>query len=197
MYSPLPSFVLGFHGCDRDIKKKLLTGVTGLEQSDNEYDWLGHGIYFWEHNVERALEFAIEIQKHPGRHKTVIKHPAVIGAVIDLGNCLNLLNAEYIKLVKQSYENLKEICESAGTPLPENTHKDAGGIPLKRNLDCAVIESLHTMTKNNDEQNYDSIRSVFIEGSSLYADSGFNEKNHIQICVVNPQCIKGYFNPLD
>jgi hypothetical protein len=27
----------------------------------------------------------------------------------------------------------------------------------------------------------------------LYLNAGFREKNRIQICVCNPNCIKGYF----
>ncbi len=29
----------------------------------NDYDWLGHGIYFWEKNPERAYDFAGEYRK--------------------------------------------------------------------------------------------------------------------------------------
>ena len=32
---------------------------------------------------------------------------------------------------------------------------------------------------------------------SVFADAGFAAKTHIQICVRNPVCIKGYFRPLD
>lgn len=42
---------------------------------------------------------------------------------------------------------------------------------------------------------YDSVRGVFWEGKPLYPNAGFAEKNHIQICVCNPNCIKGYFLP--
>ena len=38
---------------------------------------------------------------------------------------------------------------------------------------------------------------AFIEGEPVYQDAGFREKNHIQLCVRNPACIKGYFRPLD
>lgn len=42
---------------------------------------------------------------------------------------------------------------------------------------------------------YDSVRGVFLEGGELYPDAGFREKNHIQICVRNNNCIKGFFIP--
>jgi hypothetical protein len=40
------------------------------------------------------------------------------------------------------------------------------------------------------------VRAAFIEGEPLYPNAGFNDRNHIQLCVVNPRCIKGYFRPL-
>ena len=54
LYSKHPSFILGFHGCDKSTVDKVINGVESLVPSMNEYDWLGHGVYFWENNIERA-----------------------------------------------------------------------------------------------------------------------------------------------
>ena len=35
----------------------------------------------------------------------------------------------------------------------------------------------------------------FWEGADLYPGAGFKEKNHIQIAIINPNCIKGFFLP--
>lgn len=48
MYSNKTSFVFGFHGLDKDIAMKILTGEDKFKLSQNSYDWLGHGVYFWE-----------------------------------------------------------------------------------------------------------------------------------------------------
>jgi hypothetical protein len=48
---------------------------------------------------------------------------------------------------------------------------------------------------DNKESAYDSVKGVFWEGDELYPNAGFREKDHIQICVRNPNCIKGYFLP--
>jgi hypothetical protein len=193
MYTSPVSLILGFHGCDRDIGERVLGGkVRHLRKSENEYDWLGHGIYFWENNPERALEFAQELKANPRRGKDPIRQPFVLGAVIDPGTCLNLLESQSLQLLRESYALLRETHETAGIPLPENK-KDAGrGELLRRNLDCAVIEALH----GSDESRYDTVRGVFLEGPALYPNSGFQEKNHIQICVRNSLCIKGYFRLL-
>ena len=68
---------------------------------------------------------------------------------------------------------------------------------MKRNLDCAVIEILHSTNKTLDKTSYNSVRGVFFEGNELYPGAGFKEKNHIQICVRDTKCIKGYFKPLE
>ena len=89
LYSRRSNLIIGFHGCDESVVRKVVNGEENLIPSTNDYDWLGNGIYFWENNEARA----------------------------------------------------------------------------------------------------------FWEGHSLYPNAGFAEKNHIQICVCNPNCIKGYFLP--
>ena len=79
-----------------------------------------------------------------------------------------------------------------GKELPKNTDVNDSADRLLRKLDCAVIENLHTLT--GDEQ-FNSVKGVFIEGAPLYDGAGFNAKNHIQICVRNPKCIKAFFIP--
>lgn len=74
--------IVGFHGCDRSTVEKIPLQGESLEPSKNDYDWLGEGAYFWEHGLQRALEFAEE-QKERGRIET----PAVLGAYIHLGQC--------------------------------------------------------------------------------------------------------------
>jgi|GEM_PF-2644948 len=55
--------VFAFHGCDRRIRDAVLLGRQKLLASLNTYDWLGTGIYFWEHGPGRALEWAIQQSK--------------------------------------------------------------------------------------------------------------------------------------
>jgi hypothetical protein len=64
-----------------------------------------------------------------------------------------------------------------------------------RNLDYAVIETIHAT--NERDNCYDAVRGMFTEGEYPYPNAGFREKNHIQICIRNPNCIKRYFLPRD
>jgi len=193
MYKSLPSFVLGFHGCDKKVAEKILNSKNEyLKQSENDYDWLGHGIYFWENDPERALQYAQHIKENPERSSTVINDPAVIGAVIDLGRCFNLIEVSNLQILKDGYQLLCDTFEKKGLHLPENAkplskEKDI----LRRSLDCAVVN----MTVMNAKEPFDTVRGVFWEGKELYKNAGFKEKNHIQICVRNHNCIKGFFHP--
>lgn len=193
MYSKISNLVLGFHGCDISVYDEVISHNQPLKESQNEYDWLGHGIYFWEQNPQRAYEWAEILSKRPN---SKIKTPAVIGAVIDLGYCLNLLDSASISVLKRQYELLKKEFELVGKDLPQNRNIGSNKDLLLRNLDCAVIQNLHYDRKTSGVQAFDSIRGLFIEGNQIYLESGFREKTHIQLCICNPNCIKGYFSPM-
>lgn len=196
MYSKLPSFLFGFHGCDKSVGLKLINREIEQNPSTNNYDWLGNGMYFWEHNEERAWEYVKQCESNPKMTKGKIKEPFVIGAFIDLGHCLNLLESGSLQIVKQGYELLKMSSKKDGLPLPENKVIDGDKIIRRRNLDCAVLEAVHEYRKDQKLREYDSVRGVFLEGDDLYKGAAdFKEQNHIQICVRNPNCIKGYFLP--
>jgi hypothetical protein len=190
MYQCAPSFVLGFHGCDKKVGQDILHGKVIQDFSRNKYDWLGSGIYFWENDPDRAEEWANELFE-----KKIIEEPFVLGAVIDLKKCLNLLQSDALARLVPAYEHLeKTYSASEYKDFPKNKMVNGKGI-LVRNLDCAVIETLHELNNFIGEQPFDSVRGVFLEGDDLYPEAGFKRKNHIQICVRNRNCIKGYFLP--
>jgi len=197
MYSKRAGLILGFHGCDESVRDAVVTkkGV-GLKPSKNEYDWLGNGVYFWENNCKRAMDFAVFLKNStPHNAKQKIQEPAVIGAVIDLGYCLDLLDFEYLNLLKEGYKLLKASKEKFGLKIPRNLPLVNDGDLIKRHLDCAVIETIHQFNKDTGKPPFDSVRGVFFEGKDLYENAGFKSNNHIQIAVRNPNCIKGYFIP--
>ncbi len=54
---------IGYHGCEKELARRLILREVEMGKSANPYDWLGHGIYFWENDVKRALEFARDVKK--------------------------------------------------------------------------------------------------------------------------------------
>ncbi|HEU4552106.1 MAG TPA: hypothetical protein VFS25_04700, partial [Chitinophaga sp.] len=71
------------------------------------------------------------------------KKPAVLGAVISLGNCLDLTDKKWIDLVRISYETFKETAELEGSELPVNTNppnnKKSKDLVIRK-VDCAVMK---------------------------------------------------------
>lgn len=193
-YQRLPSLVLGFHGCEREVGEAVLRGAEPhLLRSTNEHDWLGDGIYFWENDPVRALEWAHECKDRPELTKGKINDPFVVGAVIELGFCLNLLARDCLQELEVAYTLLKAVHQAAGTEMPKNQ----GPQGVLRFLDRAVIGMLHASRKKTPGYpEYDTVRSPFVEGSKLYPGAGFERKNHVQIAVRHSARIRGYFRPL-
>jgi hypothetical protein len=193
MYSSLPHFYIGFHGCDKTVADAVVSQqVTHLVSSKNQWDWLGSGVYFWEQNYYRALDWAKYLMMNPDmmpEGAKPIETPAAVGAIINLGRCLNLLDGQSIELVQGTYKQIKKIFEAAKFPLPTNKEK-------AHNLDCVVINAVNMFLASQKKKKYDTARCMFSEGKPIYDGSFFMEQNHIQICVINPNCIKGYFHPM-
>ena len=183
-----PFQVTGFHSCDRDLGLRLLNGSDELRPSNNSWDWLGRGVYFWEQNPYRALSYAEEAAQKHQKFAGKIKNPFVVGAIIELDNCLNLIEPNSINIVKNAHVELSAYVQDNGQQMPVN--KGAN-----RQLDCAVINFLHQINKDKGRAPYDSIRCPFHEGGLIYTGANFTDRLHIEICVLNPKCIKGYFLP--
>jgi hypothetical protein len=180
------SFILGYHGCDAKVAKRLIDGEP-FRTSENDYDWLGPGIYFWEANPQRALSFAQEVRK---REPNKIRSPTVVGAVVELGLCLDLASEAGIKQAGAAYRALAKLYKAANKPLPKN---HGGPNDLLRKLDCAVISQLHAIRHEEGQSAVDTVRGIFIEGDEIYPAAGFRAKTHCQVCVCNPSQIKGVF----
>ncbi len=190
VYEYQPSFILGFHGCDKSTAENILSGQDRhLKPSQKAYDWLGHGIYFWEGNLARAWEWA-----YARNAEGKIGDPAVLGAIIDLRHCLDLFDLSAMNHVKETHSALLAMFSATDQKLPINLGKtpDKAG----RKLDCAVLNALHELRKDNKQEPYDSVRGPFLEGDPIYEGAGFRSHSHIQICVLNDARIKGYFRPI-
>lgn len=180
--------VIGFHSCDREVGIKLLNGEAELIPSQNDWDWLGPGSYFWEQDPGRALQYATETAQGKQKNKKAAKIPFVIGTIISLGKCLNLVESTSLNILSESYYGLKQMMDESGFPMPVN--KDSN-----RTLDCAVIQYIHKTNKDTGLPAYDTIRCAFPEGEEAFPGSMITSRLHIQLCVCNPDCIKGYFLP--
>lgn len=182
--------VVGYHACSRATRDAVLMNGDELKTSKNNYDWLGEGVYFWEHGPDRAEAFGKEMAK---RKKKPLVDPVVLGGYIHLGRCLDLTDAAAPQLLADHYELLKE----ALLELPINEPaKDGTADILFRRLDCAVINfTIDTLNKQEPSLSFQTVRGAFTEGAAAYPGASIYAKTHIQIAVRDPTCILGYFLP--
>ena len=179
---------IGYHGCPLDVGMRAVLRQDGLQPQNKAYHWLGDGIYFWENDPHRALEWA---QEKASRNE--VKDPFVIGAIIDLGRCLDINLRENQTLLISSFESLKVEFESVGKPFPRNRKAkgDDREINVLRFRDCAVINRLNQSLALP----FDTVRGLFVEGDPIFDGAEIYHKTHSEIAIRNELCIKGYFLP--
>ena len=188
MHALSSCFVLGYHGCSLDTAHKLVLREEKFRPSSNDYDWLGSGIYFWLEDPRRACEWACSNMRNQQ------DKPAVVGAVIDLGICLDLTTRSGIESIRTAYETLKMLMPS-GRKLPVNSKASPNdGDRLIRRLDCAVINMTCDLIEKRGGR-VDTVKGVFLEGEPAYGGTEIRQKTHTQIAVRNPECIRGIFIP--
>jgi len=178
--SVVPEYIIGFHGCTETNSKKIIK--SSFIPSENDYDWLGRGVYFWEGNFQMAFDW---IEGEIARKKLKHEKPAVIGAVIRVtSNWVDLLDTSHVNLLSAAssfVDTAKYYLAFMGKKQPTNSaylHK----------LDCIVIEK---MVSDLSSQNIvvDGIRGAFTEGAPIYDTANFFKKTHVQIAVRNQACI--------
>jgi hypothetical protein len=179
--------IIAYHGCDAETAERLLRGEP-FRKSQNDYDWLGEGIYFWEYGADRALRFA---QDQKARSK--LKTPAVVGALLQLGRCFDLMDTRFTEELPLAFELFKKVHQQSGKPLPENRGRTPD--KLLRHRDCAVLNFYLNWLPDNGSDTYDSVRCGFVEGPPAYSGSGIRHQSHVQIAVRNPACVVGVFRP--
>ena len=166
--------VIGYHGTTTEAAGRLVDG-DDFAPSDQDDEWFGRGVYFWEHAYQQAWWWA----KRKGAES-----PAVVGAVIRLGNCFDLLDTGNIANLRSVYRAMVVDMQATGVAVPSNVRSH-------RSLDCAVFNYLYA---NYDAMGVqlDTARAVYVPTSNakrIYPGSWISEETHIQICVRNPKSV--------
>ncbi|MCE9566395.1 MAG: hypothetical protein K8U57_30595 [Planctomycetes bacterium] len=166
--------VIGYHGTTVEAADRLVAGDP-FEESDEDDEWFGKGIYFWEHAFQQAWWWA---------RRDDNPHPAVIGAVLRLGRCFDLLDTGNVTLLRGFHDKMVADMQDVNAQIPVNVRSH-------RVLDCAVFNYLYDDFEAA-EMPLDTARAVFVPTSTakrVYTGSWISEETHIQICVRNPQSI--------
>jgi hypothetical protein len=169
--------LVAFHGTRRTTAKKLIGG-DAFGVSENDDDWLGRGVYFWEFAPQQAWWWA---ERRYGAEA------AVVGSLVRLGRCLDLLDPSNATLLRAAHADLDRTLQAAGQRLPENANNH-------KYLDCAVFNWLYG-TLAAAKRPVDSCRAVFVPLQKskgmprLWIRSGVFEGAHVQLCVREPSNI--------
>lgn len=157
--------VVGYHGTANDHAIAVLRDGV-FEPSRNDYDWLGHGIYFWEYAPCRAWRWAKQ------KHGT---DAAVVAATVRLGGCLDLTDIRYTESIRRAFDGLREAYAAKRMVMPTNRGK-------ARLLDCLVINYVAQYVFPECE----TVRAPFLEGPPIFDGSALLAESHIQIVVRKP-----------
>jgi hypothetical protein len=188
--------VIGYHGTNLSSALRIVNRIERFRWSRRNFDWLGHGIYFWEYAPRQAMKFA-EIRKRqygkksnptPEDIRKANEPIAVVASMIRLGFCFDLLEPENVSYIRERFEEYRLSLELAGEDLPENNRK-------WRKLDCAVFEyGYRAINDSSDRPAVDSARGVYVPSGGdrrVWEGSWVSRDAHIQLCVRNPACIQG------
>lgn len=170
-----PDRIVGYHGCSLPAAQAILAGESPVP-SNNPYDWLGKGVYFWEYAPTRALEWA---------RRRFADQAAVLEADVVLGHCLNLLDAEHADAVQATYRAVVEEKTIPLAYLPENSSRG------RHELDRMVVE-VHCAFSALLATPFDTVRGAFPEGVPLYPGSKILTRTHVQIAVRDVHCIQNW-----
>lgn len=188
--------VIGYHGTGLSSALRIVNRVEGFRRSRRDFDWLGHGIYFWEYAPRQALNFARIRQRQHGRKKDptpadvrrATEPLAVVACMIRLGFCFDLLDPENVQYLQETFVEYRRKMELADAPLPRNTRK-------YRKLDCAVFEYAYKFIEESGEKvAVDTARGVFVPSGGdrrVWDGSWVSRDAHTQLCVRNPACLLG------
>lgn len=178
--------IVGYHGTSA-AKAELIVRTQTFRPSLNQADWLGHGVYFWEHAPKQALAWAE--RRYPGQG-------AVVASMIRLGNCLDLLDPDNAMLLRSFHDRLSQTLAERGESLPQNQNAN-------KYRDAAVFQSYYAHVAEQGTP-LDSARAVYVPtpgtsgldggGTRLWTRSWLTLDAHIQI-VIRPEatnrCILG------
>lgn len=197
----LGTALIVYHGCDVTTRDDLISGrLKHLSHSNNQYDWLGPGAYFFEGDVERALLFAEASHRNPSKRYTArpIATPAVVGAVLQVQNWLDMTTQAGIKEFSLAYHAFADGLNAAGKPIPVNRPASVTDTDvIYRALDNAVFTWLHKARESQEPPlpSFQAVRAAFHQGDRVAPTSGFHANTHIQISLRENACVIGWFLP--
>lgn len=154
----------GFHGTTELAGRRILE--DGFSVSQNDYDWLGDGIYFFQDAPQLALDWA--------RQKSTA-FPCVLEAHILIKDFIDLLDPKWSTWLANVHDRYVIELKAAKKLAP----MQRGGA---HRLDRAVL-NYAVAVRTAEGYHVGGIRGAFVEGRPVFPNSALFTKSHIQIAV--------------
>jgi hypothetical protein len=157
--------IRGYHGTSVTHAAGILR--DGFLPSDNEYDCLGDGVYFFEEGLAQAGAWAT--RAHPSE-------PAVVRADVRLEDCMDLKDGVgWVPLLAQAHDEVLRVSREQGLALPRQTGS-------AHRLDRVLIEVTVAILEREGTR-IRAVRAVFAEGAPAFPGSFLSEGSHVQVAV--------------
>lgn len=154
---------------------RILAG--GFVPSVNEWDWLGHGVYFWQDAPIRAFRWAQER----------LDDPVVVAAQIRLDGFVDLLDQRGVKTLQDFAADFEK---------KEQATRLANASGANR-LDCAVFNFATGVLSWLGEE-VTGYRAACVEGKPLTPGSPIYDLSHVQLVVIDHRAIlETWIVPID
>ena len=180
--------VIGYHGTRQSVAEKIVLLQEPIRSYDQAHDWMGSGVYYWEHAPKQAWRFA-EIRR---RQRPWDEPVAVVASMIRLGFCFDLLDPDNARDLKAFHDDYIMVRSLSGKPVPENKRR-------WKYLDKAVFDYAYAKIDQANAEagslaQVDTCRGIYVRPGTtgrLWKESWVQHGAFIQLLVRNPDCILG------
>ncbi len=172
--APLTLQAIGYHGTTLSAAQSIVT--DGFLPSNSPWEWLGHGIYFWQDAPNRAREWARDWHARKGYEGPI----AVVAARIDLHAFVDLLDQVDMDLVSAYARKFEIRMAQLGSRLKNK-------YPVHR-LDCAIFNFLTNVLSSRGRA-VRGYRAACVEGKAITTDSPIYDRSHLQLAVIDQDAI--------
>ena len=182
----------GYHVTTKISASALAADPTKFWPSQNEYDWLGKGVYFWAVNPSMCAIWAQHVSASHDSSKFNKEDYSVLKVKLSYSNILDLTDARKIRLLQSATRSLlRNNREFGGSRIiPKNSYINYEGIADanksdRRNFDCFAINDFIEEQRRGGV-NYDCVFGAFEVGPRNPPELSFRRFTNLQICMRVP-----------
>ena len=152
----------GFHGTNSESANSILSSNTFLDSQDEE-EWLGTGVYFFEDDVQQAVNYIYKAKR--------VVNFKIIQADINTNKLLNLVDTK-------TYEQFESFAKKF-----QNRYKTRKDYSKRKLINAVILDAMYKL------EPYEVVRAVFPVPKTKYAPRTNIQPVQIQVCVRKHDCI--------